>query len=608
MYSEYDFYDKKSDVFLSRLKSNMLDYLSAEEWKSSDIMKKLAEAEDSDMKNKLIDLCNQHKENIFRVLEAFNNLNELLQKFDDFSKNIRELENESVAEIVSNYIDQQNNEKAKQNISEEDKSVGQKKEETDSQNMDNKAEENVNQVIVDKNDEQADLNEQSQDQSELNTDQQNLDNKAEENVNQVIVNKNDEQADLSEQSQDQSELNTNQQNLDNKAEENVNQVIVDKNDEQADLSEQSQNQSELNTDQQNLDNKVEENINQVSSEKNDNEEIKPSVESEEAVHEIVPNEPVATNDGQIFSQDMMEKDNDSVVQEEIVDIFSQNKDNDATQNNNLSVENNTESVPMIIDDNLNKDNEDIQDAKLISEKNDSSDGEIASDNLSEIQDVSNVEKPVIDVTSVENVSGDSNLDNENSVINDSTDVVSNAEVTLNSESEEKIDTKEENVVSDVQSDISSNVGEIGTSIPVISESSGDDIDNNYVFEKKDSNEPKVILTTANQVSKLRNSRSNNESILTAKQFFKLEKKEDNKDLETNNMIFPEAVVSDEVSNDEVVSSENNQEMSKEKQMEMMMKQITDFYKEGKVDEAQALSDKVSELNREIQQKQKTLAA
>ena len=608
MYSEYDFYDKKSDVFLSRLKSNMLDYLSAEEWKSSDIMKKLAEAEDSDMKNKLIDLCNQHKENIFRVLEAFNNLNELLQKFDDFSKNIRELENESVAEIVSNYIDQQNNEKAKQNISEEDKSVGQKKEETDSQNMDNKAEENVNQVIVDKNDEQADLNEQSQDQSELNTDQQNLDNKAEENVNQVIVNKNDEQADLSEQSQDQSELNTNQQNLDNKAEENVNQVIVDKNDEQADLSEQSQNQSELNTDQQNLDNKVEENINQVSSEKNDNEEIKPSVESEEAVHEIVPNEPVATNDGQIFSQDMMEKDNDSVVQEEIVDIFSQNKDNDATQNNNLSVENNTESVPMIIDDNLNKDNEDIQDAKLISEKNDSSDGEIASDNLSEIQDVSNVEKPVIDVTSVENVSRDSNLDNENSVINDSTDVVSNAEVTLNSESEEKIDTKEENVVSDVQSDISSNVGEIGTSIPVISESSGDDIDNNYVFEKKDSNEPKVILTTANQVSKLRNSRSNNESILTAKQFFKLEKKEDNKDLETNNMIFPEAVVSDEVSNDEVVSSENNQEMSKEKQMEMMMKQITDFYKEGKVDEAQALSDKVSELNREIQQKQKTLAA
>jgi len=562
MYSEYVFDEKKSEIALNKIKAIIFDIVNAEECKLSDIMKKVAEAEDSDIKNKLIDLCNQHKNNIFGLFEVFNVLNDLMQKIDNFSKDIRELENESVAEIVSNYIDQQNNEKAKQNISEEEKSVGQKKEETDSQNMDNQAEENVNQVIVDNNVEQADLNEQSQDQSELNTDQQNLDNKAEENVNQVIV---------------------------------------DKNDEQADLNEQSQDQSELNTDQQNLDNKVEENVNQVSSEKNDNEEIKPSVESEEAVHEIVPNDPVATNDGQIFSQDMMEKDNDSVVQEKIVDIFSQNKDNETTQNN-------TESVPMIIDDNLNKDNEDIQDANLISEKNDSSDGEIASDNLLENQDVSNVEKPVIDVISVENVSGDSNHNNENSVINDSTDVVSNAEATLNSESEEKIDTKEENVVSDVQSDTSSNVGEIGTSIPVISESNGDDIDNNYVFEKKDSNEPKAILTTANQVSKLRNSRSNNESILTAKQFFKLEKKEDNKDLETNNMIFPEAVVSDEVSNDEVVSSENNQEMSKEKQMEMMMKQITDFYKEGKVDEAQALSDKVSELNREIQQKQKTLAA
>jgi hypothetical protein len=522
MYSEYVFDEKKSEIALNKIKAIIFDIVNAEECKLSDIMKKVAEAEDSDIKNKLIDLCNQHKNNIFGLFEVFNVLNDLMQKIDNFSKDIRELENESVAEIVSNYIDQQNNEKAKQNISEEDKSVGQKKEETDSQNMDNQAEENVNQVIVDNNVEQADLNEQSQDQSELNTDQQNLDNK------------------------------------------------------------------------------VEENVNQVSSEKNDNEEIKPSVESEEAVHEIVPNDPVATNDGQIFSQDMMEKDNDSVVQEKIVDIFSQNKDNETTQNN-------TESVPMIIDDNLNKDNEDIQDANLISEKNDSSDGEIASDNLLENQDVSNVEKPVIDVISVENVSGDSNHNNENSVINDSTDVVSNAEATLNSESEEKIDTKEENVVSDVQSDTSSNVGEIGTSIPVISESNGDDIDNNYVFEKKDSNEPKAILTTANQVSKLRNSRSNNESILTAKQFFKLEKKEDNKDLETSNMIFPD-VVGDEVNNDEVVSSENNQEMSKEKQMEMMMKQITDFYKEGKVDEAQALSDKVSELNREIQQKQKTLAA
>ena len=43
-------------------------------------------------------------------------------------------------------------------------------------------------------------------------------------------------------------------------------------------------------------------------------------------------------------------------------------------------------------------------------------------------------------------------------------------------------------------------------------------------------------------------------------------------------------------------------------MEEMMQQITELYNEGKVDEAQALSDKVSELNKELQQEQKVLVA
>ena len=119
------------------------------------------------------------------------------------------------------------------------------------------------------------------------------------------------------------------------------------------------------------------------------------------------------------------------------------------------------------------------------------------------------------------------------------------------------------------------------------------------------NEPKAILTTANQVSKLRNSRDNNESILTAKQFFKITKStEDGNSLTPNNYISLDNTVDTNL-NTQVDSS---QEISKEKQMEIMMQQITDFYKEGKVEEAQALSDKVSELNKEIQQSQKTLAA
>ena len=50
------------------------------------------------------------------------------------------------------------------------------------------------------------------------------------------------------------------------------------------------------------------------------------------------------------------------------------------------------------------------------------------------------------------------------------------------------------------------------------------------------------------------------------------------------------------------------EKTKEEQMEEMMQQITELYNEGKVDEAQALSDKVSELNKELQQEQKVLVA
>lgn len=528
MYSEYVFDEKKSEIALNKLKAIIFDIVNTEECKLSDIMKKVAEAEDSDIKNKLIDLCNQHKENIFRIFEVFNVLNDLMQKIDNFSKDIRELENESVAEIVSNYIEQQNNtktEKAEQSLSEDHKIVGQEQSYTDQENLDNKVEENVTQVNVEENDERTGLGEQS-------------------------------------------ELNNDQQNLDKKVEENVTQDKVDEN----------------------------------------NDEIKSSLEGEEAVHEIVPNASIATNDGQIFSQDMMEKDNDSAEQEEIVDIFSQNNDNETTQNNNLSVENNGESVAVTVDDNLNKENEVIQNGNEIIENNAGPNIKTVSDNSSEIQDMSDDEKPVIDLSSVQNVSVDSNLDNEISVTNDSTDVVAGAETTSSPESEEQVISQEKFVDSSIQSDVTSNVETTGTSIPVISETSEDGIDNNYVFEKKDNNEPKVILTTANQVSKLRDSRNNNESILTAKQFFKLENSEENTNLETSSMVFPEDVVNNEVTNDVVTTTEDSQEMSKENQMEMMMQQITDFYKEGKVDEAQALSDKVSELNREIQQKQKTLAA
>ena len=338
-------------------------------------------------------------------------------------------------------------------------------------------------------------------------------------------------------------------------------------DKQENLTDNNQNQIELENNHKNDDNQIRQ-IDGQHDVIDNNMETSSSEESEETVHEIIPSVSNAQDDGKIFNQDIMEQDNNSEVQEEVVDIFSQNQDI------------------------LNKDKESKQDNSIIFDNNDNS-----------AVKTSDIEKPVMDVSSVESVSENLNPGNDTSLVNDSVDVQNNTPI-LNPKSEELISVQENGINSD-QSDVSSNIDETGAIIPIISDTNGDILDSNSVFEKKDMNEPKAILTTANQVSKLRNSRDNNESILTAKQFFKITKStEDGNSLTPNNYISLDNTVDTNL-NTQVDSS---QEISKEKQMEIMMQQITDFYKEGKVEEAQALSDKVSELNKEIQQSQKTLAA
>ena len=133
--------------------------------------------------------------------------------------------------------------------------------------------------------------------------------------------------------------------------------------------------------------------------------------------------------------------------------------------------------------------------------------------------------------------------------------------------------------------------------------------------KTDNNQPKAILTSASQISKLRESRITNESLLTAKQFFKFNK--DNNDSVTVSDIvpvFPEQETNEDgnslssKSDDSSSTVSFSTDISKEEQMEKMMQQIKELYNSGKVDEAQALSDKVSELNKELQQNQKVLVA
>ena len=521
MYTEYVFDDKKYDVALKNLKSIIFDIVNSEECKLSDIMQKVVEAEDSDMKNQLIDLCNTHKENIYKIFEAFNVLDDLMKKIDTFSKDIRELENESVAEIVSNYIEQQHNENnngTNQNVSGKEQ-------------VDSKIEESI-----DKQDMQVTPSDESIDK------QENVDNN---NPNPIKV--------------EDDQVNNNQVMQEASSDENI--------DKQENLTDNNQNQIELENNHKNDDNQIRQ-IDGQHDVIDNNMETSSSEESEETVHEIIPSVSNAQDDGKIFNQDIMEQDNNSEVQEEVVDIFSQNQDN------------------------LNKDKESKQDNSIIFDNNDNS-----------AVKTSDIEKPVMDVSSVESVSENLNPVNDTSLVNDSVDVQNNTPI-LNPKSEELISVQENGINSD-QSDVSSNIDETGAIIPIISDTNGDILDSNSVFEKKDMNEPKAILTTANQVSKLRNSRDNNESILTAKQFFKIKKStEDGNSLTPNNNIFPDNTVDTNL-NTQVDSS---QEISKEKQMEIMMQQITDFYKEGKVEEAQALSDKVSELNKEIQQSQKTLAA
>ena len=557
MYTEYVFDDKKYDVALKNLKSIIFDIVNSEECKLSDIMQKVVEAEDSDMKNQLIDLCNTHKENIYKIFEAFNVLDDLMKKIDTFSKDIRELENESVAEIVSNYIEQQHNEnnngtnqnvsgkeqvdsKIEESIDKQDMQVTPSDESIDKQeNVDNN---NPNPIKVE--DDQVNNNQVMQEASsdENINKQENVDNN---NSNPIKV--------------EDDQVNNNQVMQEASSDENI--------DKQENLTDNNQNQIELENNHKNDDNQIRQ-IDGQHDVIDNNMGTSSSEESEETVHEIIPSVSNAQDDGKIFNQDIMEQDNNSEVQEEVVDIFSQNQDN------------------------LNKDKESKQDNSIIFDNNDNS-----------AVKTSDIEKPVMDVSSVESVSENLNPVNDTSLVNDSVDVQNNTPI-LNPKSEELISVQENGINSD-QSDVSSNIDETGAIIPVISDTNGDILDSNSIFEKKDMNEPKAILTTANQVSKLRNSRDNNESILTAKQFFKITKStEDGNSLTPNNYISLDNTVDTNL-NTQVDSS---QEISKEKQMEIMMQQITDFYKEGKVEEAQALSDKVSELNKEIQQSQKTLAA
>ena len=258
-----------------------------------------------------------------------------------------------------------------------------------------------------------------------------------------------------------------------------------------------------------------------------------------------------------------------------------------------------------------------------------------------------VDNPIIEESSDEVVPGseevssdeESDVQVQDSVIpvvtesvneeNDKSDDLSPVDETVNSETTQDVIIPEINGTDNAQDSTLEKQEEIEPE--VVTDSDGVVIDESEIitFVKADNNHPIAILTTANQVSKLRASKGTNESLLTAKQFFKFANQTEtgvtveqpvSESVEIANegdvaVALPTAVeTANSVAVEQPVAENNSNvlpfpiEKTKEEQMEEMMQQITELYNEGKVDEAQALSDKVSELNKELQQEQKVLVA
>ena len=309
------------------------------------------------------------------------------------------------------------------------------------------------------------------------------------------------------------------------------------------------------------------------------EDLKPSNEQDIEKNDVSDDSPVIESSTPVFSVE--EESNEQKDEEAITDIFGIDNKQEPPIEENAIVDSVIDvSQEQSTSDENNEDNNDINVQENIvpviednsqEETNNTSEDEIT-DSKSQIEDIKAIDDSLQEVKDI-------NTENENP-----------------------------------QNDIVPLISDVSTNNNDVSEENYDDIDV-VSFVKTDNNQPKAILTSASQISKLRESRITNESLLTAKQFFKFNK--DNNDSVTVSDIvpvFPEQETNEDgnllssKSDDSSSTVSFSTDISKEEQMEKMMQQIKELYNSGKVDEAQALSDKVSELNKELQQNQKVLVA
>ena len=526
MYTEYVFDDKKYEVASKNLKSILFDVVNAESSKLADIREKIAEADESDLRSKMIELCDKHERTLLSILNVSNKLNETLQSLDSFSRDLRFLENESLAEIVSHYVEQQNAIAAEHNASyipEQENSVDPITDAVDS--------EKVEYNEVEPNDSIEDVIARSTGAvSEPN-----------DLVNQEIVEEGNEDVNVdSPVTEEQVDVPVAEEQVEAPVEEDV--LISDSN--------------------------IVENANNT--EVVDEEAAAPIIESSEPVFPVTEEEK---------------------KEETITDIFGLNENGAvAVVDNPIAEKSSDEAVP-------------------ITEK-------VSSDEQSDVQ----VQDPVIPVVNEAVGANDDKSDELGSV----------ADETVNSDTAQNVVIPE---ISGADNNTQGSTLEKQEEVvpEVVTDSDGVTIDESEIitFVKADNNQPRAILTTANQISKLRESKGTNESLLIAKQFFKFANQTEagvtveqpvSESVEIANegdvaVAVPTAVeTANSVAVEQPVAENNSNvipfpvEKTKEEQMEEMMQQITELYNEGKVDEAQALSDKVSELNKELQQEQKVLVA
>lgn len=215
----------------------------------------------------------------------------------------------------------------------------------------------------------------------------------------------------------------------------------------------------------------------------------------------------------------------------------------------------------------------------------------------EVSETVNTESSVVSIPNVNNQTSDEEIVVNDDVESVQTDVPVIGNIINTPNGSQEAENNEENsaTITDVTPVAPVEVSE--TASPQIISNVDTSIDNSeekLVFKKEEKNQAKAILTTGKQVTKLRESRDSQSSLLTAEGFFN----------------FKDEV--NQASTDEVVQVsaagllDQNTSQTTQQQIEQLMTQANELYQAGNVVESQKLYDQISQLNQSLKQNEAVL--